>query len=328
MAKSFLGIDIGNKYLKLASVSGGKVKKTAMAELPDSLVKAGQVVSYAAMADFIRSTMKENSLSSAPAAFVLNSSDTYVKNISVPAMTDAQLLLNIPYEFKDYIPDELHSYAYDYAVTGVSEDEENGKTLELLASASPESYLNELRNMLKKAGLKFAIAAPAECAYIGFLRQTGVAKEDKEYCFLDIGHEAIRMHVFKGEQFIVTRVLELGLGLVEQRIADSMHVDIHLAHTYFTTNYNNCQNSDTCLDAYSGISTELERAIHFYQFSNPDSNLEHVWLCGGGASVENLVKEIRQTLNVEVGLASELINKLDNENGFMFIPAIGITHQE
>ena len=42
------------------------------------------------------------------------------------------------------------------------------------------------------------------------------------------------------------------------------------------------------MNAYSNIAVELMRALNFYRFSNRDSALEHMWLCGGGAVIEPL----------------------------------------
>ena len=327
MGKTYLGIDIGHRNLKLSLVSDGKIKKTCRADVPDNLVKEGRVVSYVSMAEFIKNTMKENGIQAAPAAFVLNSEDAYIRNISVPAMTHDQLMVNIPYEFRDYISDELQAYAYDYAVLDTYENEEGAVVMDLLAAAAPKEYLNDIKNMLKKAGMKFAVAAPSAAAYIGFLKSHGLKDPEKEYCFLDLGHEAIRMHVFKGERYIVTRALETGLSVVEQRIADELNVDIHLAHSYFISDYEGCQKSEACISAYQSIGTELERAVNFYRFSNPDSVLEHIYICGGGAAVEPLMEEIANSLSIGVSGVSELFGG-DRADDYLFVQSSGITYQE
>jgi type IV pilus assembly protein PilM len=103
-------------------------------------------------------------------------------------------------------------------------------------------------------------------------------------------------------------------------------VDVHLAHTYLLTNYDDCQNSEACRNAYGNIAVELMRALNFYRFSNPDSQLEHIWLCGGGAVIAPLRKAIADTLDMKVHQARELLPGGDQvEAGFELVQAIGVT---
>ena len=51
MAKTVLGIDVGYDSLKLALVKGRQVKKTAVVPMPNSLIRAGRVVSVETMGD-------------------------------------------------------------------------------------------------------------------------------------------------------------------------------------------------------------------------------------------------------------------------------------
>ena len=44
MAKTILGVDIGQDQLKLALVRGNTVLKTASAEMPENLLRDGRVV--------------------------------------------------------------------------------------------------------------------------------------------------------------------------------------------------------------------------------------------------------------------------------------------
>lgn len=344
MAKSYVGIDIGHRAIKIVQAVGNQVKKTAVVDVPDSLVKEYQVTSIETMAELIKSTMKANGIQGTNAALVLSDTKVYAKNITIPQMTDEQLTVNLPYEFRDYITDELKNYTFDYLVvekeekpkeeetqaeaegTFAVEENNNTPTMDLLAAAAPKELIEEMRAMLRKAGLRLEKAAPVVYAYIGIIRSLGEAAKNKEFCFIDLGHEAIRMHMFKGENFIVSRDLDIGISSIEEKIADAENVDIHLAHTYLISNHDDCQNSQGCIDAYGSICTELQRAINFYEFSNPDSNLEEVYLCGGGAAIERFAEEIKNTLSLRVNNGAELVNNHGAiDRGFMLTLGYGIT---
>lgn len=330
MANTVLGIDIGYDSLKLALVSGGTVRRVASAPMPVKLLKEGRIVSPETMGELIRNTMRDNLIRCRDSAVALSAETVFTRTVTLPQMTVDQLNTNLPYEFRDYITDELKNYVFDYAMinnSAVSQENEGSApvtSMELLAVAAPVSLFTELRETLRKAGVRLSIAAPNICAYINIIRRLG-GSPDNEYCFLDLGYRAIRMHIFRGDRHIATRILEVGLDGLDDVIAEEFNVDVHLAHTYLLTNYQDCQENEKCVTAYNNVAVELMRAVNFYRFSNPDSNLSEVWLCGGGTSIPALCKAVSETLEMNIHPASELIpGGAEIENCNALVQAIGI----
>ena len=339
LPKTLLGVDMGYDSLKLALCRNGSVRKIAYAPMPQNLLREGRVTSPQAMGEFIRQTMRENGMRGvSAAAVVLSNEASYVRDVTMPLMSAEQLMINIPYEFNDYITDELKNYVFDYAMISTPEDmerereaasEEHSPSMELMLSAVQVGVLNDLRQILNKAGLRLAKAAPSLCAYISLIRQAERVRggeDTREYCLLDLGFQNIRMYMFRGDRHIVTRVLETGLSVLDSAIADAFDVDSHLAHTYLLANYENCQNQEACVNAYNNLSVELMRALNFYRFSNPDSEISDIWLCGGGAVMNPLQEAIRETLDMNIHQASSLVPGGDAvPDCYQYIEAIGIT---
>lgn len=350
MAKAILGVDIGNDSLKLALVKGTKVKKTAIAPMPKGLIRDGRVVSPQSLSELIRKTMKANKIKAQRAALILSNEVVFIRNVTMPWMNAEQLAYNLPFEFRDYISDELKNYVCDYAMISTpeelqaqleAEDEqdsgeetdnsnasESGRKMELTAIAVPNTVMEESRALIRMSKLKMMKTAPTISAYTGLIRALKKNKVSlpEEMCILDLGYQSIRMYIFKGDCHEVTRVLETGLSSLDSVIADAYNVDIHLAHTYLLTNYEDCQNKEFCSNAYGNIAVELMRALNFFRFSNPDTNLSDVWLCGGGASIKPLKNTIMETLDLQIHDAPELVQRGDSiENCSSLIQAIGIT---
>jgi type IV pilus assembly protein PilM len=266
----------------------------------------------------------------------------FIRSVTMPLMTIDQLNYNLPFEFRDYITDELKDYYYDYAVVSTSEDsggeeekkEENGAEesgggaiMELMAVAAPKSLIEESKETLHRAGLKMIKAAPTVCAFQSLIRACGKKDEEnpQEYCILDLGYQSIRMYMFREDRHMVTRVLELGLNSLDQVISEAYSVDVHLAHTYLLSNYEDCQSKEYCVNAYGTITVELMRALNFYRFSNPDSHLEDIWICGGGACIAPLQQSIAETLDLHIHSAGELIpGGAAVEQDYVLLQAIGI----
>lgn len=337
MAKTILGVDIGYDSLKLALVSGKNVRKTAVVPMPKNLIREGRVVSTETMGELIRRTMKENGIRCGKAALALPNETVFIRSVTMPQMSIDQLNYNLPFEFRDYITDELKDYFYDYAVVSMDdgqgaseadgEENQGGSVMELMAVAAPKSLIEESKATLHRAGLKLVKAAPTVCAYQALIRaKAGKNAENfKEYCILDLGYQNIRMYMFRGDRHMVTRVLEIGMNSLDQVIAEAYSVDVHLAHTYLLSNYENCQSKDYCMNAYGTITVELMRALNFYRFSNPDSHLEDIWICGGGACIRPLQQSISETLDLKIHTADELIpGGASVDDDYAMLQAIGI----
>lgn len=334
MAKSCLGIDIGKDQMKLVLMKGENIVKTASVQMPEGLLKDGRIVSVETTGELIRKTMKENKIRCKEAAVVVSSGICFLRNVTMPEMTAEQLVYNLPYEFRDYITDELKKYVFDYSWGSGEEmpkgkklkkaskkkeekpeEEENQKRneMELLAAAAPLEVMEDLRLMTRKVGLKLTFAAPevSACENLLHYKLRNEQDKDKEYGILDLGSTSSRLFIFKGDRHQVTRVIERGMEQVEELLADTFHIDIHLAHTWLLANHEDCIHSEVCQDAFSQISVELMRALNFYQFSNPESRLEDIYICGGGASIATMRQSLEENLDVKIHEAGELLERMN-----------------
>ena len=334
MAKSCLGIDIGKDQMKLVLMKGENIVKTASVQMPEGLLKDGRIVSVETTGELIRKTMKENKIRCKEAAVVVSSGICFLRNVTMPEMTAEQLVYNLPYEFRDYITDELKKYVFDYSWGSGEEmpkgkklkkaskkkeekpeEEENQKRneMELLAAAAPLEVMEDLRLMARKAGLKLTFAAPevSACENLLHYKLRNEQDKDKEYGILDLGSTSSRLFIFKGDRHQVTRVIERGMEQVEELLADTFHIDIHLARTWLLANHEDCIHSEVCQDAFSQISVELMRALNFYQFSNPESRLEDIYICGGGASIATMRQSLEENLDVKIHEAGELLERMN-----------------
>lgn len=351
--KAILGIDAGTDRLKLVLIDGGYVLDAVAVPMPENLIKEGRITSIETLSDLISRNLKENGIKAKNAAYVLPSETVYIKNVKMPMMNAEQLSFNLPFEFNDYITGEIKDYVFDYAVledeeeapaeeaapegeaaqagekeeTEQEEKEEKEETLNLMAVGAERVVVEEVTSMLRKAGLKLVRTAPAVCSYISLIRQQreALSEYSDEYGILDLGHESIRMYIYKGDKYEATRVLDSGLSALDDVLSEAYGVDRHIAHTYLLNNFENCHDREECRTIYDNIAVELMRAMNFYRFSNPDNSLTDIWLCGGGASIEPLTTALSEMLDMRLHTASELIPDGDDiPDCNTFVQAAGI----
>ena len=162
--KKLLGIDIGSYRLKIVESDGGRIRKAVTVDLPDNLVKNGRIVAFAAMALFIRETLKQNKFRYKDCAVSLSQENYYARRVHLPLMTTALLDVNLPFEFHDYISGDLGNYVYDYAVLSMDD-----KNMDLMAAATAKDLVTNYRVMMKKAGLKLVRIVPDVLALAAIL---------------------------------------------------------------------------------------------------------------------------------------------------------------
>lgn len=155
MGKKYLGIDIEDRFLKLVVMKDGKVQKTCLEVMPDNIVMGGRIAAFHALSDYLRDTMRRNKIRVKDVAFALPSETYYIRRVKLPKMTAAQLQINLPYEFHDYLQDDTDQYVFDYSVLSVDE-----KSMELLIAALSKRQVEQYKEMCKRAGLRLCKLVP------------------------------------------------------------------------------------------------------------------------------------------------------------------------
>ena len=155
MGKKYLGIDIEDRFLKLVVMKDGKVQKTCLEVMPDNIVMGGRIAAFHALSDYLRDTVRRNKIRVKDVVFALPSETYYIRRVKLPKMTAAQLQINLPYEFHDYLQDDTDQYVFDYSVLSVDE-----KSMELLIAALSKRQVEQYKEMCKRAGLRLCKLVP------------------------------------------------------------------------------------------------------------------------------------------------------------------------
>ncbi len=359
MGDRLFAFDIGESQVKMVWREGAACKKAVCAALPDNLVSNGEILSHDAMADFLRDIASDNGIpKKMPAAVILPDSQVFAKTVEVPLMTEAQLVYNLPYEFKDYLTQEKGNYYFDYAVqetviddgddeadsdagyadysldSSADDDSEPERdpeaplkgTLKLFACATLKQTINDYREMFKRAGFKLVNAIPEEAAYVALMAADHLDESDT--CIVDIGFDAIRMHFLQQDTFISRRVIDLGMRDVVAAIAENRNIDEHMAYEYMRTNYEGVLDDPDCAEIYGNMAVEIMKAVNFYNYNNRDRMLEYVHLCGGGAAVDPIADAVANVSSFKVTSAADLLpDDVQIDEPWLFVKALGCALQ-
>lgn len=296
MGKMRLGFDIGSNSLKIADLRGNGIRIHEV-RLPENMVDgAGQIILPHAFAQFLRQTKKELSLPSGPAALVLPPNQTICRLVTMPRMTTDQLMLNLPYEFSDFIQGVADQYHCDYAVCEPTQEDIEAQVVPMMTAAAAKHTLVGYTQMFRQAGFRLKTVLPQEMALIQLCKARGTGAE--EFCFVDLGHQLTRITVIWRDRVQATRQISLGGRNLDTVVAGETGADPFLANTYKVSNFQDVLSLPAMAEVCDRIAVEILKVINFYQFTYRSSALEGIYLAGGGAALPML----RESIERAVGL--------------------------
>lgn len=307
MAGKMIGVEIGNDTVKLVVTNGNAVQSMAVKHMPENMVLDGKVASPDAMANFIKEMRKEFRIPGGSAALVLPKGAVITNSMELPPMSEQELALNLPFEFRDYVGQDGSKFFYDYAVMDAIKGK-NGEVekLDVFAAAVRKDMIDGNYNMLKKAGLTMKVAVPQEMAWLNLVRTA--TKEPKEICIVDIGHISTHVFIFADGKFLMGREIDIGGKLLDESVAAQSKVDVHLARSYKEANMNEVLTSDSCLEVYNQLAVEVMRAVNFYNsYGTQNGNLQDLYFCGGLSNIEPLRTALKKTADLTLHHVCRLV---------------------
>ena len=331
MSKTVLTFDIGESYIKIAHKENERIS-VYVEQMPENLVKDGVIQMPHMMTDFLKQLKKEYHLPKGECGVVVPDELTVCRTLTLPAMTEKQLEVNLPFEFSDYISGEPQKYVYDYAVQRMINDEDgNPKEMVLTGAVMSKEAVTNYINIFKNAGFKLRTLVPQEIALTNIMKKAleeGRVEAGKEYCIVNLGHRATQVYIFRGDELTVIRNILVGNAMLDQVISENENVDAYVARTYKNKNYNDILDREYARETYGRIAVEIMKVINFYRFNNRDTRLEEMYFAGGGSNMTGLCESIAQANDLTGKSIMELLPKnVDYNTDASGILAIGVLLQ-
>lgn len=303
------GFDIGNYRVKIAAMNGGVLRDFISVQHPDNMVKNNQIVSWQAMGDYLKEVMKSAGIRGGKAAVALPQDSCFIRRTTMPLMTEAQLKINLPYEFHDYISDDPEKYFYDYAVISRTD-----KDMDLMTVAASRELVSKYKEMFRRAGMKLTVLAPEVMAFQNIFndygKRHGIQQGTKDFVVLDLGDGKIDIHFFTKGEYEITRSMEPGCRAIYEEAAKATGEDSHAiqrdAESKLITAESKGIESEIS-DICSSIAVQIMRVLNFYSFNNPHNTLDTLYCCGGGTNIPLLMKNIAENAGLPLKNMSEIV---------------------
>jgi type IV pilus assembly protein PilM len=311
MKKKMLGMNIGAATLRIAAVENDQIISYVETDMGENMIKDGRIVSPNAVGDLVKGLLKENKIRIKDTAMVLPINSYYIRRCRMPKMTIAQLKVNLPYEFHDYIQQDSSQYVYDYQMLAMNEEE-----MDLMGAAASRETVEAYRNVCKRAGLDFVKLVPDVTALQAIVLPVDpqeplpvlpphdhtLTREEKgqDFVILDMGHSSVRIHFYSNHAYEISRTLQTGAAGIVSMIAEEEGVDTHIAWMRAENNTGDCMSHPDVADALTTFSTEVMRVLNFYNYNHPDNNLEVMYVMGDALPYKVIADNVRDATGMEV----------------------------
>ena len=313
--RSSVGLDLGSHSLKVAElVRAGvslRIERVGMAPTPPGAVSKGVAVDADALAPAIRALFQDVGIGSTRIATALGGQAAVIREVTVPAMPDADLAQAAAFEAERYLPAGAGEVRCEYRVVGPAP--EKGQ-LELLLVATEKGLIDRHLAPLVMAGLTSDLM---EVTPFSMARAVApdASRNGHPMMYVDLGAESADALVVDEGRVRLARTIPIGGNALTQAIADALGLDTFAAEMLKVERGRLVLEGEqpgesraadvhrAILPVVERLSAELRRSLDFYRARLHGRPLSAVVLTGGTAKLGNLAPFLGAALGlrVEVG---------------------------
>ncbi len=310
-AKPVIGLDISSTSVKLLELSRQgdryRVETYAVKALPPNAVVEKNINDQEAVAEVIKSMVKQSKTKLKHAAVAVAGSAVITKMIDLPAgLSDDAMETQISLEADQYIPFPLEEVAIDFEVQGVSP--RNPDQVEVLLAACRRENVEMRASVLQLSELipeKVDIEAYSMERAFELISEQLEDQEGQVVAIIDIGATMTTLSVLVDGKTVYTREqLFGGKQLTEeiQRRYGLSREEAGLAKKQggLPDDYE----SEVLGPFKEAVVQQVTRSLQFFFSASQYNDVDYIILAGGVASLEGLVGLIEEKLGTQTVVAN------------------------
>ena len=309
MAKQVIGLDIGSSSVKVVqlkrSKKGLELQAFGMEPLMPETIIDGAVMDQQAVVDAIRSLWQRLRLKTKDVAVAIAGHSVIIKKISVPKMSAAELVEQVPYEAEHHIPFDKNDVELDYAVVV---PENAAGQMELILVAAKKEVIQDYAGVVRDAGLNPVIVEVAAFSTQNSFVVNYDLGANETIVLINIGASISNINILRGNVSLFTRDVTIGGNSFTEEIQKQLSVSQDEAEAYKVGgSYDEHgvvpQEVERIIEGVADVMAgEFQRSLDFFLATSADTEVSKICLAGGTAKVSALHRAIekRSRLTVEV----------------------------
>ncbi len=312
-SRSLVGLNISSSAVKMVELSGSRsggyqLECYAIESLPEGAVVDGNVASLEGVAEVIERCWRRLGTQTRYVAMALPAAAVITKKIILPAgLRESDMEVQVESEANQYIPFTLEEVNLDFQVIGPAPSSPD--EVEVLIAASRKEGVEDRVACAEAAKLKpvvMDVESYAALAAFELVRaQFADSNEDTVFALVDIGANAMRVAVVKGDQQVYNREQAFGGNQLTQEMVRAYGMSHDEAENLKRTgplpdNYE----SEILRPFLDNLALEVSRALQFFFTSTQFGEVNHILLTGGGALLPGIAEIVAERTQVDTVMAN------------------------
>lgn len=297
-ARPLIGLDVSSSSIKMVELTDGggkggyRVERYGIEQLPKDAVVDGNVTNLEVVAESIRRCWKRLGTSTKYVAMALPTAAVITKKIILPAnLRETEMEVQVESEANQYIPFALDEVNLDFQVIGPAPSSPD--EVEVLIAASRKEKVEDRVACAEAAELKPLVmdveSYAVQAAFELVLAQLPAEDKDQTVALVDIGANATKVTVMRGDQPVYSREQAFGGSMLTQDIMRAYGMSAEEAEAIKRSgaapeNYE----SELLRPFAENLALEVSRALQFFFTSTQYNQVHHIVLAGGCAAIPNV----------------------------------------
>jgi type IV pilus assembly protein PilM len=316
--RTAIGLDIGTSGVRAAELSFGKrgvtLERFGQVALQPGVVRDGEVVDGAALADALRELWSHTRFSHQQVALGMANQRVVVRQVELPWMPERELRAALTFQVQDYLPMPVEHAVLDFhPVEEVAEPGQPRLLRGLLVAAVRDVVLANVE-AVQRAGLVVTGVDLTSFAVLRSMGSWGAADADT-VALVDIGAKVTNIVVHRAGVPLFVRILLLGGQDVTDAVGESLAVGAAEAEALkqlpTRAGYDLDQLKAAAQAADDGAAVfvdEVRSSLDYFASSSAGARLQRLVLTGGGSRLHGLAERLEAATRLPVVVGNPLRN--------------------
>ena len=294
--------------LSRAEKGGIKVERYAIETLPRDAVVDGKIVNIETIAETIGKALRRMGANAKLVAMALPTAAVITKKITLPSnLRERDMEAQVESEANQYIPFALDEVNLDFQVIGPAPS--GGDEVEVLLAASRKEMVEDRVACALGAGLKAWVmdveSFAAQSAFELVETQLKAGGRDQCIALVDIGASVMNVTMFRNDQSIYNREQAFGGTQLTMEIMRVYGMSIEEAEAAkragsLPDNYD----KEILSPFLDNLAQEVSRALQFFFTSTQHTQVDHIVLSGGCATLPGVAEVVFAQTQVDTVVAN------------------------
>lgn len=312
-APPLIGADISSSSVKMVELSSAgkgryRLERYSIEPIPPEAVVDGNIMNLEQVGDSVRRGWKRLGTRIKSLSMALPAAAVITKKITVDAgQTEDELEEQVEAEANQYIPFALEEVNLDFQVLGPAP--ENPEQVEVMLAASRKEKVEDRVAVAESVGLKTVVmdidSFAAQNAFEMMAADLPDGGEGQSIALIDVGASIMNINVLRDYQSVYIREQPFGGNQLTQEIMRAYGLSVEEADAAKRSGgLPDTYQSDVLAPFMDTLALEVVRALQFFFTSTQYSQVDHIFLSGGTASIPDLGDVVAERTQVNTQIAN------------------------